>query len=190
VLDGGEGDDLLDGGAADDVVIGGPGDDELIGGFGRDHYSGGPGNDVLEPREAAASGLRRERVRCGTGRDVVDGPGLALVGRDCERVSEVGWHAVAYPRTLGRGRLVFTLRTDRLRGGRLELRLRDRDRGAPFAVRRLAAGRRVARVRVRVPPEVRRLRRRPLAVQVRLTGRLRRTQGVRFERSWVIDLPR
>lgn len=79
-LSGGTGRDRIIGDAGQDRLSGGSGRDSISGGRGRNSYSGGPGNDRIE----AANG-RRERVNCGSGRDVVRADqGDRL--RGCERV--------------------------------------------------------------------------------------------------------
>jgi len=59
------GNDSLDGGADADRLDGGLGNDTLLGGAGTDTFFAGPGADVVN----AVDG-RRERIDCGTGRDV------------------------------------------------------------------------------------------------------------------------
>jgi Ca2+-binding RTX toxin-like protein len=98
-LDGGTGADLLVGDAGDDDVTGGSGNDELIGytgndelsggkgddgifdGTGRDTLVGGPGNDRISSRDT-----NRDKVSCGTGRDIVIADRYDMVARDCEWV--------------------------------------------------------------------------------------------------------
>lgn len=81
VLNGLAGNDILRGGAGNDVLRGGAGNDLLIGGPGRDTMLGGAGNDVIRARDG-----QRDRVDCGTGRDVVYADRRDVVARDCERV--------------------------------------------------------------------------------------------------------
>ena len=79
-LGGGGGSDRLDGGSGNDSLTGGSGKDRLKGGRGRDRLSGGSGADRISARDKT-----RDRVTCGSGRDV------AIVDRvdrvsGCERV--------------------------------------------------------------------------------------------------------
>jgi len=80
-INGRGGGDRIDGRAAADCVKGGKGDDRIRGGKGRDRLSGGAGGDRID----AADG-RRDRVRCGPGRDTVVADGKDRVGRSCERI--------------------------------------------------------------------------------------------------------
>jgi len=79
-LVGGTGNDRLAGGTGADVLEGGTGRDRLAGGNGRDVLLGGAGRDSIDARDRS-----RDRVRCGTGRDVA-----RVDARDrtsgCERV--------------------------------------------------------------------------------------------------------
>lgn len=63
-LIGGTGADRLLGEAGYDRLTGGAGSDVLVGGRGVNSYDAGPGNDVVNARNG-----RRERVRCGRGKD-------------------------------------------------------------------------------------------------------------------------
>lgn len=77
---GSDGADRLGGGAGRDDLRGGGGSDRLDGGRGVDRYSGGGGADRIDARDG-----RRERVRCGRGRDVARVDRRDVVG-GCERV--------------------------------------------------------------------------------------------------------
>ena len=81
-LDGGGDDDRLRGGPGADVLRGGAGDDDLRGGGGADRLSGGAGDDVIRGQggvnaikagrgndRVRARNHKRERIRCGPGRD-------------------------------------------------------------------------------------------------------------------------
>lgn len=81
-LFGSAGADLLKGGPGTDVLAGGSGSDRLIGGSGRDRFVGGAGNDVIRARD----NLRRERISCGAGRDVVYADKGDRVASNCEKV--------------------------------------------------------------------------------------------------------
>jgi RTX calcium-binding nonapeptide repeat (4 copies) len=80
-LIGGRGNDLIRGESGWDKLIGGRGRDRLYGGSGRNFYDAGPGNDYVNARNR-----RRERVRCGRGRDRARVDRRDRV-RSCERVS-------------------------------------------------------------------------------------------------------
>jgi Tol biopolymer transport system component len=71
-LEGGPGDDLLDGGRSDDRLYGGPGHDRLYGGLGFDAIVANDGS--------------KDRVRCGSGYDIVWADRGDAVARDCELV--------------------------------------------------------------------------------------------------------
>jgi Ca2+-binding RTX toxin-like protein len=73
--------DTLSGGAGNDHVIGGFGADRITGGAGLDRISGGDANDTIGARDG-----RRDKVRCGAGRDSVTADRRDSVSRDCERV--------------------------------------------------------------------------------------------------------
>lgn len=73
------------GGRGDDLLVGDSGPNRLAGGKGDDVLAGAGGNDRL-----IAGGGRRDRVRCGTGRDLLLRPGLRAIGRDCEQLSAPG----------------------------------------------------------------------------------------------------
>jgi Ca2+-binding RTX toxin-like protein len=88
-LSGGDGSDLLNGdpgrdrvsgGRGTDTVYGGPGPDRLTGGPGRDAFFGQAGGDSIHARDG-----RRDRVRCGRGRDSVRADRFDRL-RGCERV--------------------------------------------------------------------------------------------------------
>jgi Ca2+-binding RTX toxin-like protein len=76
------GNDRLFGEAGNDRLFGGPGKDLLVGGPGHDRFVGGCGNDVIKARDH----VRRERIGCGAGRDVVYADKRDVVARNCERV--------------------------------------------------------------------------------------------------------
>ncbi len=80
-INGHGGADRIDGRGGDDCLRGGGGSDLIGGGMGRDRLSGGAGRDRLD----AADG-RRDRVRCGPGRDEVIADGKDRVAGNCERV--------------------------------------------------------------------------------------------------------
>ena len=63
---GGGDDDTVQGFLGGDRIRGGPGNDTLDGGGGRDRLVGGRGNDEIEARDG-----KRDRIRCGRGRDSV-----------------------------------------------------------------------------------------------------------------------
>ncbi len=73
--------DILSGGAGNDHLIGGYGADRITGGSGIDRISGGDENDTIGVRDR-----RRDKVRCGRGRDTVTADRGDSVSRDCERV--------------------------------------------------------------------------------------------------------
>ncbi len=92
--------DYLDGGAGRDRISGGSGPDTIVTGSGRDRISGGSGNDKLFTRDgrdvvsggagndrifSAARG-RRDRIKCGRGRDVARVDSYDRVSKDCEKV--------------------------------------------------------------------------------------------------------
>jgi RTX calcium-binding nonapeptide repeat (4 copies) len=81
VLRGTAGRDLLRGLAGDDLLVGLAGNDILLGGLGRDRLLGGAGRDELR----AVDG-RRDRVDCGTGRDIAYVDCFDVVARSCEQV--------------------------------------------------------------------------------------------------------
>jgi Ca2+-binding RTX toxin-like protein len=168
IIDGGAGDDDLNGGNGADRLTGGAGDDVLEGGWGTDDYRAGPGDDLLGLNGSSLTG---ETIRCGAGRDEISAPSRALLRRDCELADG----ARVYPRRALGGRLAFKLSHG---PGRVTLRLFDRPR--PFAAARFEGDRAL----LRVPPAIRRLRRSPLRVVVRVWT----DDGIRLR--WVIDLPR
>lgn len=66
------------------MLLGGPGNDHLWGGCGHDAVAGGgggPRNDRIDVLDSA-----RDRVRCGSGTDVVFADGVDRVASSCERV--------------------------------------------------------------------------------------------------------
>jgi Ca2+-binding RTX toxin-like protein len=73
------GNDTVRGGAGDDALDGGNGNDTLDGGPGRDLVLGGPGFDTISSRDGA-----RDRIRCGTGDDLVLADRRDDVASDCE----------------------------------------------------------------------------------------------------------
>jgi hypothetical protein len=75
--------DRIDGRAGDDRLLGLGGADLLIGGPGRDRIDGGRGDDSVP----AHGDETRDRIVCGTGRDVVTADVTDVVGKDCEVVS-------------------------------------------------------------------------------------------------------
>ena len=73
--------EVLVGTGGADVLNGNGGADRLRGKSGKDGFSGGGGKDRINSK-----GQRRERVRCGAGKDRVSGARGDRVKRDCERV--------------------------------------------------------------------------------------------------------
>ena len=73
--------EVLVGTGGADVLNGNGGADRLTGKGGKDGFSGGGGKDRIN-----SEGQRRERVRCGAGKDRVRGARGDRVKRDCERV--------------------------------------------------------------------------------------------------------
>ena len=80
-VDAGAGRDVACGGERHQHISGGGGGDLLIPGPGRDRISGNAGSDSVSLRDG-----RRDRVRCGGGRDVVRADRIDEVTSDCERV--------------------------------------------------------------------------------------------------------
>jgi hypothetical protein len=80
-LVGGTGRDSLQGEAGNDTIRGDSGNDSINGGKGRNVISAGAGND----RVNAVNGSR-DRITCGSGRDVVRADRIDRVGGSCERV--------------------------------------------------------------------------------------------------------
>jgi Ca2+-binding RTX toxin-like protein len=181
-LDGGDGDDYVQGGRRDDLLMGGPGYDTLEGGPGVDDYSAGAEADTIY----LDGGNAEESVACGPGRDLVGSSRLALLLPGCELAGA----SRAYPRAGPGGRLTFTLaNAGSWRDGRVELRVRGRT--GRFAVAHFSGtGRRTVRVRIRVPPRIRHLRRSPLPVEVRVLVRDEDPRLGVHRMRWVIDLPR
>jgi hypothetical protein len=81
-VDAGPGDDVVHTHGNDDRLIGGPGIDRLLPGDGEDVVSAGPGRDVV----VVNGDGRVDRVRCGTGVDVVEADRTDRVARDCELI--------------------------------------------------------------------------------------------------------
>ncbi len=84
-------DDTLSGTARADTILGRDGRDRIAGAGGADFLHGGPGRDVLDAgpgadRIAAQYDESRDRVRCGTGPDVVNADLADSVAGDCELV--------------------------------------------------------------------------------------------------------
>jgi hypothetical protein len=167
IIHGGPGDDDLQGGNLGDRLSGGAGSDTLEGGWGTDVYLGGSGGDLLQLNDSSLTG---ETVRCGRGRDEISAPSRALLGRDCELADGARVHPWKAPG----GRLIFAVP----RGPGL-VTLRRFDRPRAFARVRYDGD----RARLRVLPSIRRLRRKPLPIVVRVWTRS-------FRLRWVIDLPR
>jgi Ca2+-binding RTX toxin-like protein len=78
-IDGRGGDDRLFGFGKKDNIKGGDGNDRIDGGAGNDIMSGGAGNDVIQANDGI-----RDRVFCGSGRDLVIKDLLDKVESDCE----------------------------------------------------------------------------------------------------------
>jgi hypothetical protein len=76
------GNDSVKGRSGRDCVKGGDGADRVSGGGGKDRLNGGKGNDTIK----AADG-RRDRVKCGTGRDKAVVDRKDKVSKSCERVT-------------------------------------------------------------------------------------------------------
>lgn len=92
-ISGGNGADTIAGSAGADRISGGSGVDRINGGAGGDVISGGSGRDNIagaqgRDRINVAHGSR-DRVRCGSGRDVVRADRRDRVARDCEIVIRV-----------------------------------------------------------------------------------------------------
>jgi CSLREA domain-containing protein len=98
------GNDTVDGGAGDDPkVTGGFGDDKVSGGPGDDFVKGSGGNDVIDPgtgkdfvhagggadKVDAADG-EKDKIICGTGKDVAHVDAIDDVNKDCNTVDVVG----------------------------------------------------------------------------------------------------
>jgi len=81
-VEGEVGEDRISARAGNDLASGLAGNDRIDGGAGRDKLSGGDGNDVIRARDG-----ERDRIRCGSGRDVVSADRSDRVSPDCERVS-------------------------------------------------------------------------------------------------------
>ena len=78
---GGAGRDSIRAEAGRDRVSGGSGNDKIDAGVGRSRIKAGPGNDKVE-----AVNLKRNRINCGSGRDVVWANKGDIVARNCEVV--------------------------------------------------------------------------------------------------------
>ncbi len=78
-LSGDSGNDRLSGGDGDDSLLGGKGNDRLSAGEGKNSLSGGSGNDRIN-----AVNRRRDKVNCGSGRDVATTDRADRV-RGCDR---------------------------------------------------------------------------------------------------------
>jgi hypothetical protein len=98
-LIGGTGHDYLGGGSNSDRLIGGAGRDSIRAEAGRDRVSGGSGNDKIDAGvgrsrikagpgndKVEAVNLKRNRINCGSGRDVVLANKVDIVARNCEVV--------------------------------------------------------------------------------------------------------
>jgi Ca2+-binding RTX toxin-like protein len=81
ILRGGAGNDVLRGGQGDDEIRGELGNDLVVGSVGHDVLHGGAGDDVVEARDG-----RRDRIRCGPGRDRVKADRIDAV-TGCETVA-------------------------------------------------------------------------------------------------------
>ena len=79
-VDAGPGNDVVHTHGNDDRLIGGSGVDHLLPGDGEDVVSAGPGRDAV----VANGDGRVDRIRCGTGLDVVEADRADRVARDCE----------------------------------------------------------------------------------------------------------
>lgn len=77
---GGPGNDRVGGGGSDDVLRGGQGDDVLHPGLGDDIVRGGPGDDLVK----AGGDVHVDRIRCGSGWDIVILDGGDRAGASCE----------------------------------------------------------------------------------------------------------
>jgi len=62
-------------------LVGSSGNDRISGGVGRDAISAGSGNDRISARDR-----NRDRINCGSGRDLVIADRIDLVSRSCVRV--------------------------------------------------------------------------------------------------------
>jgi hypothetical protein len=82
--------DRVAGNAGRDRLLGNKGNDRLLGGGGRDRLRGGPGRNVYSAGGGAdrvfARNNKRDRIRCGKGRDRVVADQNDRVAGDCERV--------------------------------------------------------------------------------------------------------
>ena len=83
-LQGGPGADRISGGTGVDRINGGAGGDVISGGSGRDNIAGAQGRDRIDVSRGSL-----DRVRCGSGRDVVRADRRDRVARDCEIVTRV-----------------------------------------------------------------------------------------------------
>ena len=174
---GGAGDDGLDGHEGDDVIAGGPGDDRLAGWDGLDELAGGSGDDFVDPWRFDF-GDRRERVSCGSGRDVIFLPDafrevaarFRRVPADCESLEA------------GESRLGRFAPRPRVADGRARWSLRCSNGGAwrgrcPVTFELRAGGRSIGSGSV----DLRRGRRGTLEVPLSEAGRRRVRDGGRLE---------
>ena len=108
--------DVLDGRGGSDTLLGLTGADVIVGGPGRDTIAGGKGDD----RVPAHGDGTRDRIGCGTGRDIVTADTSDVVQRDCEVVSRqissdrttdpIGQHATqAEPDTFAFGSTIVSV---------------------------------------------------------------------------------
>jgi Thrombospondin type 3 repeat/RTX calcium-binding nonapeptide repeat (4 copies) len=86
----GAGLDLVKGGGGRDRIVGAAGKDALLGNAGKDRLNGGRGRDLLKGNAGndriKAADSRRDKVRCGAGRDRAIVDRRDKVARNCERV--------------------------------------------------------------------------------------------------------
>ena len=78
---GSQGGDRINGNSGNDLIKGNSGRDRIKGSSGRDRLYGGSGGDRIDARDG-----RRDRVNCGSGRDIVIADRRDRVARNCERV--------------------------------------------------------------------------------------------------------
>ncbi len=79
-VDAGPGNDVVHTHGNDDHLLGGSGVDHLLPGDGEDIVSAGPGRDAV----VASGDGRVDRIRCGTGLDLVQADRADRIARDCE----------------------------------------------------------------------------------------------------------
>ena len=93
-VDGGPGDDRVTGGSGDDRLKGGDGDDTVKGSGGNDVIDLGPGEDFVHAGGGAdeidAADGEKDKVICGTGKDVAHVDPIDDVDKDCNTVDAVG----------------------------------------------------------------------------------------------------